>query len=140
MTLYMQRGHFNAPHLKQIECAFFLDVRYHHLNYFDYILNNCFLFTAKYFTDFCLSHSLLERLRLSTMFKAHDESLTGFHWNKQLFPKIKALSIHPKILHPRFRSSANALWKLLSDCASLEELEICPNVEDICNPNKYERR
>ena len=52
-------------------------------------------------------------------------------------PRIKALSLHPGILcksHGRCGSEENgisSIWSLLTEYSSLEELEICPNIDEV---------
>ena len=160
---YMQTSSFHAPQLKQIECAFRNRVSYFYyirLTLIDRVLQ---VFLCKYcciqnFAEFCRAHPHLERLRLSRSpfidvfptrlerirrTKGHRiksrhiyESHNILNWCNHQLPMIKALSIHPRIIHcsDHYQNGTikSTLCKILSEHPSLEELEICPDrLEDI---------
>ncbi|KAK4004674.1 Uncharacterized protein APZ42_015845 [Daphnia magna] len=111
---YMQRGDFNLPQLKQIECGFWKDN----------------------FASFCRAHPLLERLRLNKRPCEVSELYSIIDWSR--LPPIRVLSLHSRIIYASdylqnswMRNRAErALCMLLNKCPSLEELEICPDFNE----------
>ena len=148
LNKYMLSSRFNAPLLKQVECGFWKDVSYYCNNYILVIVSTFYFFIiAKNFGEFCRSHPLLERIRLNQIyyfygsFYQSDEPFAAHNWNKKQLPNIKALSLHPNILHTsHIRSNGHSFGKLISEITSLEELEIGPDLQEMGFANPFLKR
>ena len=133
---YMLGGYLTKSKMKQVECAFWRDVTKLPIYYWILFLIK-FSFLTQCFVDFCLFHPLLERLRLNNSpFNSDFHPLSGQSFcsidsSYRPKPKIKALSIHPRILYTSYYcESGRSFWKLPINHATLEELEICPDLKE----------
>ena len=112
--------------LKQIEGRFVMeDVSYWTLTNYDVHVIDTF---SSQISPLIRAHPYLERLRFNKDLRRHYINWTNqdtFDWS--LLEHIKVLSIHPTVIKNMDRNKhfRPILYKFLTACTSLEELEIC---------------